>query len=62
MPLRSYDDALQEGMEKLALLVAENYSRRALGCAPDEWFWADAVMLECGYSIGRDNKPTKFTR
>ena len=48
--LTGFDDAKQEGLERLAELVKEDYERRRNG-SPDKWFWADALLLELGYTV-----------
>lgn len=32
-------------------LVALNYYKRKRGLAPDEWYWADAIMFHFGYYV-----------
>lgn len=31
-------------------LILENYEERALGLAPDEWFWADELAFSWGFT------------
>jgi hypothetical protein len=35
----------------LAPLVRRNYTLRAQGKAPDEWYWADVLLLRLGYFV-----------
>lgn len=35
----------------LWLLTLRNYALRKDGLAPDEWYWADAMMWNWGYAI-----------
>lgn len=32
-------------------MVALNYAKRKRGEAPDEWYWADAIMFHFGYYV-----------
>lgn len=46
------DDGLRRTLATVWLfpLVAENYRQRRLGLLPDEWFWADQLLLELGFA------------
>ena len=35
----------------LAPLVKRNYRLRAQGLLPDEWYWADMLLLKIGYYV-----------
>ena len=35
----------------LAVLVARNYVQRMKGLAPDEWYWADKLLMRCGWVV-----------
>ncbi len=41
------------GLKDLAVILAKNYERRCRGQAPDEWHWADEILLVCGYYLER---------
>lgn len=35
----------------LAMLVARNYKERFWGRSKDEWYWADYLLLQLGYTV-----------
>lgn len=35
----------------LGLLVLRNYELRERGILPDEWYWADEIILSWGYVV-----------
>jgi hypothetical protein len=38
-------------------MLNSNYAMRQARLAPDEWFWADTVLLLCGYNYGISGRP-----
>jgi len=36
-------------------LVIYNFEQRRKGKLPDEWYWADRIMLDLGWSVGNGN-------
>lgn len=36
----------------LCPLILRNYSLRKKGLLPDEWYWADKILLKWGYAMG----------
>jgi len=35
----------------LSFFVMRNYSLRKKGLLPDEWYWADSIILKWGYVV-----------
>lgn len=47
-------------MNTLLNLLHANYAMRAAKILPDAWYWADTVLLKCGYNYGLFGQPAGF--
>ena len=46
----------------LALLVLRNYSLRERCLLPDEWYWADELLLSWGYAVSSNAELKRWVR